>query len=243
MKLLRICLLITVLAMPLTIGVPAIAAEEDTDIGPSAADGTYITFGATLPSSVFVGYTATTNVDLTLGLQDCCIRDDVVEVYINGCYVFTVDSRNGGSGSHPWQYKTFSLRKGPYTIELRNTISGVGPSGWYYSLTTASYTGKHWNEFNYQPDIDALNSRVSALEAKLHGEVQPRLDALEAEDEEIWTKLELLQDKLHNEVQPRLDALEATVNTYIQAVLDWLIEHVIPPGLIKQAEQKGHPMP
>lgn len=236
MKLLRICLLITVLAMPLTIGVPAIAAEEDQETGPVAADETYITFGATLPSSVFVGYTAATNVDLTLGLRDCCIRDDVVEVYINGSYVFTVDSRNGASGSHTWQYKTFSLRKGPYNIELRNTISGVGPSGWYYSLTTAPYTGKHWNEFNYQPDIDALNSRVSALEAKLHGEVQPRLDAIEA--------------KLHGEVQPRLDAiearldaLEATVNTYIQAVLDWLIEHVIPPGLIKQAEQKGHPMP
>jgi len=135
-----------------------------------------------------------------------------------------------------------------------------------------------------QPRLDALeaedgnqNNRLNAVEDKLHNEVQPRLDALESEDEnqnaqlaallaedenqnnwlsalqaenevlkaeneELKVRLAAVEAKLHEEVQPRLDALEAAEGC-VKAVVDWLIEHVIPSGLINQAEKKGYPMP
>lgn len=122
----------------------------------------------------------------------------------------------------------------------------------------------------YEFSLSAILERLAAAEAKLHGEVQPRLDDLEAKDAELQAKDEELQAKdeelqakdeelqakdeelenrlaaveakLHEEVQPRLAALEAA-ESCVKAVVDWLIEHVIPSGLINQAEKKGHPMP
>ena len=234
MKLLRICLLITVVAVTLAIVVPAIA-EEERDIGPAAADGTYITFGSDLPSSIFVAYTATTTVDLEIGLRDCCIRDDVVEVYINGSYVWTVDSRNGASGSHPWQYKTVCLPPGNYTIEFRNVISSVGPSGWYYKLTA-------------QPiDLCLIRERLETLEAEnaeLEGRVaalEAAVAALQAKDVAVQAEIAVLQAK-DVAVQAEIAALQTTDNC-TEELLEWLIDYVIPSGLINQAEQKGHPMP
>ena len=146
----------------LLIGVVSASADEsDTCIPCYSGTDPYFTFGSALPSYYYVAYTTTSHVDLTIGLRDCCVRDDVVEVRLNGCYVWTVDSRNGASGTHPWQYKTFSLPAGSYTIELKNTISSVGPSGWYYDLSTATFTGRYPVPCLNQPPVaDAGRDRI-----------------------------------------------------------------------------------
>lgn len=136
-----VLLVVVVFALPLTT-LPVIAQDVVDEYGPRSAS-TYFVFGSDLPAYEYVYFTTTIPIDLTLGLRDCCIRDDVVEVRINGCFVWTVDSSNGASGSHPWQYVTLSLCPGTYEIELRNTISSVGPSGWYYDLIIAAFTGQY----------------------------------------------------------------------------------------------------
>jgi len=106
------------------------------DVLSSPGHNPYIEFGAALPAYFYTSYTNTVPEELTIGLRDCCIRDDVVEVYVDGSHVGTVDSRNGPWGSHPWEYITVSLWTiGTHPLVFKNTISGVGPSGWYYSLS------------------------------------------------------------------------------------------------------------
>jgi hypothetical protein len=130
-----------VIAM-LLIGVISASADES-DTCEVDLSSTYITFGSDLPAYHYVAYSTASPIDLTLGLRDCCVRDDVVEVRFNGCHEWTVDSCCGDWGTHTMQYKTFSLPAGSYTIELKNTISSVGPSGWYYDLSTATFTGAY----------------------------------------------------------------------------------------------------
>lgn len=147
MKRLWWLLVVMLLVVPLTMGWPVVAESEvDTsEPVPSAAGDSpvYITFGAVLPSSINVTHNAATAEDLEIKLRDCCIRDDVVEVRINDCLVWTVDSRNGASGSHPWQSANFSVGPGSYNIEYLNVISSVGPSGWWYELISSAWTGDH----------------------------------------------------------------------------------------------------
>lgn len=95
----------------------------------------YIEFGATVPSSVLYNFSLATASDLEIFLKDCCIRDDVVEVYVDGCLVYTVDSRGGASGTHEGESFTITLPAGDHEIEYRNTVSNIGNSGWYVSET------------------------------------------------------------------------------------------------------------
>lgn len=92
-----------------------------------------IVFTATLPNSVLYNFNLATASDVAIFAQDCCIQDDVVEIYVDGCLVATVDSR-GQTGPYS-ETHTVTLRAGNHQIEYRNTISGVGPSGWNVSET------------------------------------------------------------------------------------------------------------
>jgi len=151
-KLIAIVLAVTMLVAGSAI---ALAQEEIDTCEPSNLNPEiYFDFGGVLPAYHYVYYSTPDPVDLTLGLRDCCIRDDVVEVRINGCYVWTIDSRNGDPGTHVQQLETFSLPAGTYTIELKNTISSVGPSGWYYELLEADYTGLYPIPCQIEVDID-----------------------------------------------------------------------------------------
>ena len=70
-----------------------VVADEGEDTRNSNPD---ILFGATLPSNVFRAITAPADgVDVDFFAQDCCMRDDVVEIYVDGCLLATVDSRAG----------------------------------------------------------------------------------------------------------------------------------------------------
>lgn len=107
-------------------------AESDELIDP---DGSiYITFGSALPAYYNFTYTASCTEELTIALRDCCIRDDVVEVYVDDNLIGIVDSRDGDWGTHPWQYLTVLICPGTHDISFKNVISSVGPSGWYYDL-------------------------------------------------------------------------------------------------------------
>jgi hypothetical protein len=92
---------------------------------------TYFDFASALPNSVF--FPLAGNLDWEIGGRDCCIRDDVVELYINQCWIGEIDSRGGPDGTHKWEYFQVRLPPGTYSIEYRNVISSVGPSGWYAS--------------------------------------------------------------------------------------------------------------
>jgi hypothetical protein len=107
--------------------------------GGSARTLTSITFGA-VPSSSFWDFNLAVASGLDIFLQDCCIRDDVVEVYIDGCLVGVVDSRGGADGTHAGETIHVNLPAGDHTLEYRNTVSLVGASGWYVSETLSALT-------------------------------------------------------------------------------------------------------
>ncbi|MFX1574484.1 MAG: hypothetical protein ACFFB0_17220 [Promethearchaeota archaeon] len=109
--------------------------SEDDILENPIENSVYFNFGADLPAYKYVSHFAAYPERLTIGLRDCCIRDDVVEVSVDGNYIGTVDSRGGPDGTHEWEYLTIDLSQGDHTIEFKNTISGVGPSGWYYDLS------------------------------------------------------------------------------------------------------------
>ncbi|MBY0478601.1 MAG: hypothetical protein K2Q24_13215 [Chitinophagaceae bacterium] len=102
--------------------------------GDSKAALRAISFGA-VPSSVFYNFTLATASNVSVFLRDCCIRDDVVEVYVDGCLVATVDSRPGEFGTHAGETHVVTLPAGDHTIEYRNTVSLPGGSGWYVEET------------------------------------------------------------------------------------------------------------
>lgn len=97
----------------------------------------YFDFGSALPNSVFFPLTGLT--DWTVSGRDCCIRDDVVELYVNRCYIGTIDSRGGDFGTHEWVSFDLRLPPGDYEVEYRNVISSTGPSGWYARLEDAPF--------------------------------------------------------------------------------------------------------
>jgi hypothetical protein len=97
-----------------------------------------ITFGV-VPSSVFYDFTLAEDADVLIELNDCCIPDDVVEVYVDGCLVGSVDSRVIINETASF---TVSLGAGEHQIEYRNTVSEPGDSGWNVAETEVPYTGE-----------------------------------------------------------------------------------------------------
>lgn len=105
--------------------------------------GTQIVFSSDLPNSVLRPLIVPTGgADVSIFLRDCCIRDDIVEVYVsNNCRVARVDSRSGPFGTHPGETHVVSLGEGTYTLEYRNIFSLVGPSGWIVNETLTPFAG------------------------------------------------------------------------------------------------------
>lgn len=128
---------------------PIAGHEISSDIGgPPAIQGDQlttraalrgVTFGA-VPSSVFYDFTLAAAADVVIDLADCCIPDDVVEVYVDGCHIGDADSRVIGNA-----YAQFivSLGAGDHQVEYRNTVSEPGDSGWYVAETEVEYTGDY----------------------------------------------------------------------------------------------------
>ena len=94
-----------------------------------------ITFGATLPDTINYNFVLAAASDVAIFAQDCCVRDDVVEIWVDGCLKATVNSEPGAFGTHPGETHTVTLGPGAHVIQYINTVSSVGPSGWNVSET------------------------------------------------------------------------------------------------------------
>jgi hypothetical protein len=147
MRKMRLLVLAVLVSITLVAGgMPVLSQAEcdDCPMGamvadPGACDTSFIFDG--VGDTEVLTYSTPKCVDLEISLRDCCIRDDVVEVRINGAHVWTVDSCCGDYGTHPCQKKAFTLCPGMYTIELKLVqSSAAGGSGWYYGLTTQAPT-------------------------------------------------------------------------------------------------------
>ena len=113
-------------------------------IAPATTSTTYIVFDAITPTSIFRTVTVPANqhADIEIFARDCCIRDDIVVIFLGGCLLATVDSRNGEWGSHPGETHTLSVGPGTHAVEYRNVKSeATGQSGWYVSETASPGTG------------------------------------------------------------------------------------------------------
>lgn len=122
-------------------GVAAVAAAEV-----AASSLIEIVFTPDVPNSVFKSVVIPAGgADAEIFLRDCCIRDDVVEVYVDDCLLGSVDSRGGEDGTHAGETLVISLAEGTHQIEYRNVISRVGGSGWdiYDPPNLLPYTGQH----------------------------------------------------------------------------------------------------
>ena len=94
-----------------------------------------------------------------------------------------------------------------------------------------------FNEINGVGDeIIALRERVTSLENEI-ASLETQIATLETET----AKIANLETKTAN-LETKTADLETKIAS-LQAVLDWLIKHVIPSGLINQAEKQGYPMP
>ena len=106
-----------------------------------------IVFGETVPTSIFrIIQVPGVGGDVDIFARDTVIRDDVVEIYVDGCLLATVDSRNGSEGTHPGETHTISIpgflgQLNTHTIEYRNVISEPGRSLWEVSETVKRFTG------------------------------------------------------------------------------------------------------
>jgi hypothetical protein len=106
-------------------------------------DWTYIEFPYA-PYSIFIKYHNDDPVDLEIGTSDCCILDDIVEIYVDGCYIGTHDTTTELEEDRT-KFHTVSLRlTGDHVIELRHVLSKISASGWYYRLRTLDFTDMPW---------------------------------------------------------------------------------------------------
>lgn len=107
-----------------------------------------IVFEGDIPSTVEVTLNLGDDADVKIFARDCCIEDDIVQVWVNDCLIGTINSVNGEpgeyeTGGHQGVTFTVSLVKGTYTIKYINTFSGTdGPSGWYVSELEEEFTGQ-----------------------------------------------------------------------------------------------------
>jgi len=137
---------VMILLVSLVALLPMNAIAEECDSvecyeGPEeAVSASWIYFTFPGPGSIkLISYSNAAAVDLRIGTRDCCILDDVVEIYVDDCLVGVHRSKDGISTA----YQTVSLQAGTHTIRLVNTESSISASGWYYELTSSSYTGSY----------------------------------------------------------------------------------------------------
>ena len=114
------------------------------DCGDTTGSPTLL-FDETVPDSVFRTFIAPAEgADVDIFVRDCCIRDDVVEIYVDGCLLATVSSIDGAWGTHPGETHTVSVGPGMHSVVYRNQVSGIGPSGWEAAETLKPFTGNFW---------------------------------------------------------------------------------------------------
>jgi len=110
----------------------------------------YIVFPAVPPDSfnrprVFRTFTVTDpqGADVWIWSRDCCIRDDIVDVFVDGCLLDSVSSIPGAHGTHPGKDNPVSVGPGTHSIEFRKVISNVGSSasGWYIRARVLAFSG------------------------------------------------------------------------------------------------------
>ncbi len=100
----------------------------------------WIPFVFSGPGDVYIiNFSTVDPADLEIGTQDCCILDDVVQIFLDGCLLGEHRSVDGIK----YAYHTVSLPPGNHTIRLVNTASSVSGSGWLYRLTYSAFTGNH----------------------------------------------------------------------------------------------------
>ena len=124
-----------------------VAIEEDQDtpdrrtIQNTRAAETYIEFPAGVPNTISRNVSAPVHFDLTISARDCCISDDVVQIWVDGCYIASVDSRGFPNDEHPGEsHIVEGLSPGTHTVSYINTISGPGISGWYVEESRSAST-------------------------------------------------------------------------------------------------------
>jgi hypothetical protein len=129
-----------------------VVAEQQLDYIPGATESfavplasENILFTTTVPNSVFRTITVPddTHADIEISARDCCIRDDVVVVFLGGCQVASIDSRGGAWGTHPGETHVLSVGPGTHDVEYRLISDNEGPSGWEISETLKPGTGQH----------------------------------------------------------------------------------------------------
>ena len=167
-------------------------------------------------SEKIINYSTSYPVDLEIGTQDCCILDDVVEIYIareegENCLIGVHESKKGEG--FKYAYHTISLQPGNYVITLVLTESGTtGSSGWFYKLEENPYTGAYSWPCGFPGDLE-----IEAIEAKLDGlaglpgmieRLAEAVAALETKSDAIEAKL----DETSGGVQEKLDAIEAKLD-------------------------------
>jgi len=83
--------------------------------------------------------------DLVISARDCCIPDDIVEIYVDGCLIAIVDAvdEGGASGSHLGEVHTVALLAGTHTVTYINTVSAIGGSGWIVSEIAMEFSGNY----------------------------------------------------------------------------------------------------
>ena len=161
-----------------------VAIEQDQDtpdertIQNTRGHETLIIFPTGVPNTISRNVSAPVHFDLTVSARDCCISDDVVEIWVDGCYIASVDSRGFPFGGHPGETHTVEgLSPGVHTVSYINTVSDPGESGWYVSETRSPATTIVIDGCDtgvadrYMPSCRNFSNAIAqcALEAKNHG--------------------------------------------------------------------------
>ncbi len=148
MKKVSIFVLLLVIVLSLSTADKTLSQGGGEDVRPSNGPTiqgalTSIIFGSTLPSSVFRDVTVPAGGgEVAIFGEDCCILDDLVEVYVEECFIGAFDSR--GQTRPPYDGETLFVSipgGGTYSVEYRNVASSVGPSEWFVEETVGPYTG------------------------------------------------------------------------------------------------------
>ena len=119
--------------------VPLVAQQSDVVQGPIPQAIIYYDFPQPPPAScISYTFTLAEPKDVMPGGRDCCIRDDTIEVSLDGCLVGVINSRPGEYGTHPFtRVGPATALAGTHVVTYCNTVSDTpGPSGWYLDNLT-----------------------------------------------------------------------------------------------------------
>lgn len=104
----------------------------------------YVIFGE-VPSPITVELDLAEPMDVGLFSMDCCIPDDIVEVWVDGCLRGESNSLATAPAAHAGQTFWVSLFAGHHVIQYINTVSEPGSSGWYLQEIEMPFTGNFYD--------------------------------------------------------------------------------------------------